>query len=192
MQRLGEIMSWNFRGSLSRVDFLSNAHIALPFSGCAWLKQPGNTSPVLDAGLELVARDDLRIRAIQDEVAEAAERLGVQAPPVTGCLYRLDDVLHFLAGVEAASMALIQATLLPALVEGRLHLTATVDFAGFAEEESAATKLGVTRRAFANGEKAIYFDACNLSVNFNAWGTDASQARTADQLLAVGGDMPRF
>ncbi len=184
-------MTWNFRGSLSRVDFLSNAHIALPFSGCAWLKQPGNTSPVLDAGLDLVARDDLRIRAIQDEVAEAAERLGLPAPPVTGCLYRLGEVLHFLAGVEAASLTLIQSTLLPALVEGRLHLTAAVDFAGFAEEQPAA-KLGVTRRDFAEGEKAIYFDACNLSVNFNAWGTDASQARTADQLLAVGGDMPRL
>jgi len=189
-------MTWNFRGSLSRVDFQSDSRIALPFRGCGWLTGPGSqggASPVLDAELELVARNDLRILAIQDEVAEVAERQGQPAPSVTGCLYRLGDTLHVLVGVDDASLTLIKTTLLPALIEGRLHLTTAIDFAGFAEDaRGAASPTGVTHRAFADGQAAIYFDSCNLSISFNAWGMDAPQERRVGQLMVAGEELPRL
>ncbi|MBL8703412.1 MAG: hypothetical protein JNM30_01140 [Rhodospirillales bacterium] len=183
-------MTWNFRGSLSRVDFQTASRIALPFRGCGWLTGPGSqgsASPVLDAELDLVARDDLRILAIQEEAAEAAERQGLPAPSVTGCLYRLGDTLHLLVGVEDANLALIKTTLLPALIEGRLHLTTAIDFAGFAEDAPGAmAPMGITRRAFDQSQGAVYFDACNLSISFNAWGMDAPQERRVGQLMVAG------
>ncbi len=189
-------MTWNFRGSLSRVDFQSASGIALPFRGCGWLTGPGSqggASAVLDADLDLVARNDLRILAIQEETAEAAERQRLPAPSVTGCLYRLGDTLHLLAGVEDSSLTLIKTTLLPALIEGRLHLTTAIDFAGFAEDAPGANaSTGVTRRAFAEGQAAIYFDACNLSISFNAWGMDAPQDRRVGQLMVAGEEFPRL
>ena len=188
-------MTWNFRGSLSRVDFQSAARVALPFRGCAWLTGPGSLTagPVLDAELELVAQDDLRIRAIREEAAEAAERQGGAAPAVTGCAYRLGDVLHLLAGVDDANLGLIKTSLLPALIEGRLHLSAAVDFAGFADDvQGPVSTIGITRRAFAEGRGAIYFDACSLSVGFNAWGSDTAQDRPAGHLMVVGQDYPRL
>lgn len=189
-------MTWNFRGSLSRVDFQSSARIALPFRGCAWLiglGSQGGASPVLDADLELMARDDLRILAIQEEAAEAAERQRQPAPSVTGCLYRLGDTLHLLAGVNDANLALIQTVLLPALIEGRLHLTAAIDFAGFAENaRDTVAPIGITRRAFTEGRGAVYFDACNLSISFNAWGMDATQDRRVGELMVAGEEFPRL
>jgi len=189
-------MTWNFRGSLTRVDFQSASRIALPFRGCGWLTGPGSqggASAVVDAELDLVARNDLRHLAIQEEAAEAAERQGLPVPSVTGCLYRLGDTLHLLAGVEDANLTLIKTTLLPALIEGRLHLTTAIDFAGFAEDTPGAmSPTGVARRAFANGEAAIYFDACSLSVGFNAWGMDAPQDRRVGQLMVAGEELPRL
>lgn len=189
-------MTWNFRGSLSRVDFKTDSRVTLPFCGCGWIAgagKSGGASPVLDAELELVARDDLRIRAIQEEAAEIAERQGLPAPTVTGCLYRLGDTLHLIVGVAEANLALIQTTLLPALIEGRLHLTTAIDFPGFAEDAvGGPAQPGLTRRAFEEGQGAIYFDTCNLSISFNAWGMNATREQRAGELVIAGEEFARL
>ena len=170
-------MAWNFRGSLTRIEFQGDTRMLLPFHGCAWLSDDfngGDASDVFDARLELLRQDDIMIEAIRDEAAGIAARCGTLAANPTGCIYRLGSRLNMVAGVSPETMAMIKDNLLTSLAERRLHLTATVEFPGFAAEDPIARLAssqpgGVTRAAFAAGQSAIHFDACSLGITANAW-----------------------
>ncbi|MCC7046568.1 MAG: hypothetical protein IT562_07650 [Alphaproteobacteria bacterium] len=193
-------MAWNFRGSLSRIEFQRDTRVLLPFQGCAWLNDEmddHNPNRVFDARLELLSQDDLMIEAIRDEAASIAARCGTLASNTTGCIYRVGGGLHVIAGVSPETMGLIRSSLLGPLAEGRLHLTAKIDFAGFAAEDpiarlASSRPTGVTRTAFDAGQRAIHFDAFNLSINFNAWAPTLVRAGQELSYAAAGDEQPRL
>jgi len=194
-------MTWNFRGSLSRLDFKRNGRITLPFRGCAWLGGHDKTGTlslaagsVRDAALELVEMADLRVEAMQEEANAVAERNGAAPQTVTGCVYTLGDMLHIIAGIDDNTVAVIKNGLLPALLDGRLHRRATV---AFPEHMHLSPDMGertpaASRRVSRGGHSVLYFDACNLSVAFNPWGAEAAQRLVEDDLVPAGGAYPRL
>ncbi len=170
-------MAWNFRGSLSSVDLQRDMSVVLPFEGCAWLTEglgTGAPEPVLDARLELVPLDDIRIQAIREDAAGAAIKCGAPIPNATGCIYRLGSTVYLLVGVQADTLATIKRNLLAALADRHLHLHAAIDFAGFAAEDpiarlASAQPAGVARSDFEDGFSPIYVEACRLSFAANHW-----------------------
>jgi hypothetical protein len=194
-------MAWNFRGSLSRIELQHDTRMVLPFEGCAWLAdRPGEDSaePVLDARLELVPHDDIRIQAIREEAACTAEWCGAPAPNATGCIYRLESTVYLLVGVGAETMDTVKRNLLGPLAERRLHLNATIDFPGFAAENPIARlastqPAGVARSAFESGRRPIYFDGCSLGFAATDWMAPAPANDLARFLpMAAGHYQPRL
>jgi hypothetical protein len=189
------VMAWNFRGSLSRIEFQRDSRLLLPFQGCAWLSDDG--SDVFDARLELVRQDDLMIEAIRDEAANIAARCGTLPANATGCIYRLGSALNMVAGVCPETMAMIKDGLLTPLAERRLHLTATIEFPGFAAEDpiarlASSLPTNVTRTAFAAGRSAIHFDACNLGIGLNAWAPQPARELMPFMHAAARDEQPRL
>ncbi|MCC6470496.1 MAG: hypothetical protein IT563_19415 [Alphaproteobacteria bacterium] len=194
------MMAWNFRGSLAHIEFQRDTRVLLPFQGCAWLSdafEDGGPEQVFDTRLELLRQDDVMIEAIRDEAASIAQRCGVLASNAMGCLYRLGGGLHVVAGVSPETMAMIRSSLLAPLAEGRLHLTAKIDFPGFAVEDpirrlSSSRPAGVTRKAFDAGQSAIHFDAFNLNIGFNAWASSPMRAGQPYLYAAANDEQPRL
>jgi len=191
-------MSWHFRGSLARIEFERHNRVLLPFIGCAWLAgdsaATGNAEPdqVHDAHLELVRHDDLMIRAITAEHAEIAERTETPVRRVAGCLYYLGGAVRIVAAMHAETTALIQRTLLAPLAEGRFYLNAAIEFSGFAPDDAARDIGSVSRRSFYDGQGALYFDLCSLTVGFNDWECEPALPGVAPHLPATRPIQPRL
>jgi hypothetical protein len=171
-------MSWHFRGSLCRIELQRHDRILLPFDGCAWLAGPigapsaGEASPVHDAHLELIRRDNPLLAAIAEEAEAIARRNRIDPPPVSGCIYHLGDAVRILLAVSEDTMALIERTLLAPMAEGQFYVNAAIDFPGFAGEHAPHGAFPLSRSQFFDGQGALYFDACQLTVGFNDWAAD--------------------
>ena len=193
-------MAWNFRGSLARIELRGDHRVLLPFRGCAWLSDNvGDTgaSPVFDARLELVRHDDIMIEAIREEAAIAAARCGTAAANTTGCIYRLDSIVHLVVGVSPDTMGMVKRDLLAALAERRLHLNATIGFPGFAPDDPVARLAssrphGITRKTFESGRSAIHFEECNLGFASSDWATHPAPEYVPQLSLVAGDEQPRL
>jgi len=191
-------MSWHFRGSLARIEFERRDRILLPFAGCAWLAgaigPAGNpeANRVHDAHLELVRHDDLLIRAIAAEAADIAERFGTPSSQVSGCIYYLGGAVRIVTTAHDDTMTLIQRSLLTPLAEGRFYLNAAIDFPGFVADDAPHDAGTLSRQRFYDGQGALYFEQCSITIGFNDWALEPAPPSLAPRMPAQSYFQPRL
>jgi hypothetical protein len=162
-------MRWHFRGEPSPIEIGRDGRLLLPFAGRAWLDGVGaapEPQTVFAAFLEVVREDDLLIRAIREDAAATAARRNHPPAEVDGCLYCLGDAVHIVLGVGHDAMGTVQRALMARVPARDLVVNAAVEFAGFADDRARQDRDAVTRRAFLDGQCAIHFRGCALSVGY--------------------------